>query len=235
MSEAEESDQSVREIVREELQKQRVSMRRRSFLATLAGAAGVGAAGYHMVQPVQASNHSGQVGSTSNLARIWAETIRDSGDNVVLDVEGSSLNISDADITGETFVEGTLSSNVTGISSGTTQNIIDTEGEDNNNELDNNQEFTPSETARYRIYAFAEISPTSDQDRLNLRVETSGGSFETWIDKETASGTDVNFVRGSIVYELSSGTTYKVTASDADNNWNLKDGRLTISKAVVHP
>jgi len=90
-------DRGVREIVREELAKQEVTVARRSFLASLAAAAGLGAAGaYGLVQPAQASTHSGLIGSQNNLARVYAEQIRDGNDNVVMDVTGSGMSIQQA-------------------------------------------------------------------------------------------------------------------------------------------
>jgi flagellar hook assembly protein FlgD len=90
-------EQRIREIVRDELAElqsgggqgadEPPGVGRRGVLASLAAAASLGAGGYYAVSPVLADTHSGEVGTPNKLQRVWAETIRDSGDSVVIDVE----------------------------------------------------------------------------------------------------------------------------------------------------
>lgn len=203
-------------------------MTRRAALGVVA--ASVFGAGVFTGQASAAPGDDGDTvwGSDSNRSDWYADLI---DANKVVATEGQ---YEQGDITGETSIKASLSSPITGINEGTSTNIVDTEDEDNLNELDSNLEFSPQETAEYRIQATVGITPGADQDRLNLILRESNGAYIRAFSTIVSSSTNEEIFGNVINVNLDSSTTYKVVTRDRDSTFDVERGYLTVKNEVVH-
>lgn len=145
-----------------------------------------------------------------------------------------------ADITGETYVELSLSADQTGIASGTWTNPFDTEDEDNLNEVNASQQFDPGETGIYRITAFAGIGAGSAGDSLEARLRnTTDGTTESPIrlaDFEAAQAENET-IPINWVGQLTSGKDYEIQVRGNGSQFSISSNRTygTIVREIVHP
>jgi len=118
---------------------------------------------------------------------------------------------------------------LSGQTASTYVNIVDLEKSDNNNLLNSNQEIDPSETARYRIEAYAQLAQMNADDEVLIRLREIGvGEVVSYtFDAPTSGQATPNF---SIRQELDQSSTYVVEVTCDDTDFYLQgtgDGQYT--------
>lgn len=161
------------------------------------------------------------------------------GTDLTADVNNSAVVTDEADITNETYIEATRSSDASGISTGTWTNIADGEDKDVRNEFNSSQQFVPDATAEYTVNAYARMEPGSDQDRLQIRVRnitdstTLIGSLEF-----SASGTgDEGVIIPGLSGTFSAGDKYEIQVVAIGGSFGIDATatRAVIKKTYPHP
>jgi len=141
------------------------------------------------------------------------------GTNVVADVDNTSVSTEEADVTNESFVRGTRSTETSSISSATRTNIVDGESKDNRGEFNASQEFVPDKTGEYEITGQVQIGgSTGTGDEIFLEVRVGSSSIRTANFDTTTNNRRYNF---SFAPELTAGNAYTVKAYNNNSSFTI--------------
>lgn len=149
-----------------------------------------------------------------------------------------SVDAGEVAVSGETYVEAHLSSNVSSISSGTFTNIVDTEDTDNRDEFNASQQFSPDSTGKYLVVAHALIDNGSAGDSYLMKLQnvTDGTRVVQTADNDAGASTQIGLVA---VEELNSAKSYEVQATNSDSQHRLRGvsdlTNLRISRLFSQP
>jgi hypothetical protein len=173
----------------------------------------------------------------------WGVSYTPDGSNWDASVAGEfeSVTTGEADITGETYIEAHLSSDITGVSSGTFTNPLDAENDDNLDELNSSQQFSPTETGKYTILGRVQMINVTDGDLIQFRLRNvTDGDNVAFLDAvEVGGGSNYTFLQVNESTTLESSKTYEFQVRDFDSSFGVGSGsdftKIAIVRGVVHP
>jgi len=206
------------------------------LLASLGAGAAVGGFSVNeLVGVVEAAadtaDSDGNVGLPGDRVDVFAEGIDASGE-----IGAGSVSTGQADITNETLLSVTMSSDLALSPASNTTVTFDTVAKDERNEFDaGTHQFTPDNTGWYWVSWSLRFSNVTDTDRLRSRFQENAAADVLIFAGQSASATDNHAVGGTRLVNLSSGTAYEITAEDTDSSADIDSADswsyLTIRRA----
>lgn len=152
------------------------------------------------------------------------------GTNVVADQD---LTINQLSVTNETLVDVELTTDQS-LSVDTFTTVgFDQEHDDVRNEFDlSNDQFSPDETGKYRIFSNATFDPGSDQDRLIVRVRDVTTPNTVAESFQGASASGFHQVTLADQFDLDSTNTYEIEVKDQNSSATLESGNRRTALAI---
>jgi hypothetical protein len=149
-----------------------------------------------------------------------------------------SFSAGAVDITGESYAKGHLSTDITGISANTWENIIDTVDVDNLGEFNSSYQFIPNETGEYEFRAIARWGISSGGDRVSARIYdvTNSNSLKSTLLQAGGGGPCHAMANG--LATLRAGNAYELQSKNLDSSDDIQSGDAitngSIKRSVVH-